>query len=422
MKRSTTFLSTALLASMVSALVACGGGGGGGDSSSSSTTGSSSSSSAAASSSSSSSAGTIAAGASDGTSSLQTGVYLDSRVAGLRYVTATQSGYTDANGQYQFMPGETVQFYLYGTALNSTKASLVLTPADATDADLDYTVNLLRFLQTVDTDNDASNGITLPTVDASDASYVINFNQDIYAFEQDASVLAFLTKYASGRSLVSVNDAVTHFNASIEATDSTVILDLTGKHLTSVSTYNVCSNAAAVATTLNYDVTSSGYREYGTSGMGFSTSGLNMNTALGSVTCTAGTTADDQTILFTAISNTQNLYYGGPTYTYQKMNRIGIRSKSVTPTNGLDSIVLIWHTPGTSTITYLRHYIKTSGVTPAFPYYTAKMVYTITGNSSSSSASSTSSASSSTSSTASSSSSASSTASSSSSSSASSAG
>lgn len=199
MKRSTTFLSTALLASMVSALVACGGGGGGGDSSSSSTTVSTSSSSSAAAStaSSSSSAGTLAAGASDGTSSLQTGVYLDSRVAGLRYVTATQSGYTDANGAYQFIPGETVQFYLYGTALNSTQASLVLTPADATDADLDYTVNLLRFLQTVDTDNDASNGITLPTVDASDASYVINFNQDIYAFEQDASVLAFLTKYAS---------------------------------------------------------------------------------------------------------------------------------------------------------------------------------------------------------------------------------
>jgi len=237
MKRSTTILSTALLASMVSALVACGGGGGGGDSSSSSSTGStSSSSSAAASSSSSSSAGTIAAGASDGTSSLQTGVYLDSRVEGLRYVTATQSGYTDANGAYKFMPGETVQFYLYGTALNNTKASLVLTPADATDADLDYTVNLLRFLQTVDTDNDASNGITLPTVDASDASYTINFNQDIYAFEQDSSVLAFLTKYASGRSLVSVNDAVTHFNDSIAQTDSTVILDLTGKHLVGVTT------------------------------------------------------------------------------------------------------------------------------------------------------------------------------------------
>lgn len=414
MKRSTTILSTALLASMLSALVACGGGGGGGDSSSSSSTGSTSSSSAAASSSSSSSAGTIAAGASDGTSSLQTGVYLDSRVAGLRYVTATQSGYTDANGTYKFMPGETVQFYLYGTALNSTKASLVLTPADATDADLDYTVNLLRFLQTVDTDNDASNGITLPTVDSSDASYVINFNQDIYAFEQDASVLAFLTKYASGRSLVSVSDAVNHFNASIEATDSTVILDLTGKHLTSVTTLNICNNSDTLYTTLDYDVTATGYHEYGITGLGFSTTGVTNSTALGSVTCTSSQKADDQTIAYTDISNTQNLYYGGPTFTYQKMNRIGIRSKSVTPTNGLDAVVLIWHTPGTSTITYLRHYIKTDGVTATIPYYTSKMVYTITGNSSSS-ASSTSSASSSTSSTANSSSSASSAASSSSS-------
>jgi hypothetical protein len=416
MKRSTTFLSTALLASMVSALVACGGGGGGGDSSSSSSTGStSSSSSAAASSSSSSSAGTIAAGASDGTSSLQTGVYLDSRVAGLRYVTATQSGYTDANGQYQFMPGETVQFYLYGTALNNTKASLVLTPADATDADLDYTVNLLRFLQTVDTDNDASNGITLPTVDASDASYVINFNQDIYAFEQDASVLAFLTKYASGRSLVSVNDAVTHFNASIEATDSTVILDLTGKHLVGVTTDNLCSNSSTVYQTLNYDVTASGFRETYPTTLSWTSSSVTSSTALGSVACYSKTDVVDQTLTFASITNTQNTFYGGPTYTYQKMNRIGIRSKSITPSNGLNAVVLIWHTPGTSTITYLRHYIKTTGAITSEPYHTLKTIYTITGDSSSSSASSTSSASSSTSSTASSSSSASSTASSSSS-------
>ena len=421
MKRSTTILSTALLASMVSALVACGGGGGGGDSSSSSTTGSTSSSSSAAASSvsSSSSAGTIVAGASDGTSSLQTGVYLDSRVAGLRYVTATQSGYTDANGAYKFMPGETVQFYLYGTALNNTKASLVLTPADATDADLDYTVNLLRFLQTVDTDNDASNGITLPTVDASDASYTINFNQDIYAFEQDASVLAFLTKYASGRSLVSVNDAVNHFNDSIAQTDSTVILDLTGKHLVGVTTENLCSNSSTVYQTLNYDVTASGVTEVSTNAISWTSSAVSSSTVLGSVSCYIKAATDNQTNTFASITNTQNTFYGGPTYTYQKMNRIGIRSKSMIPTNGLDAVVLIWHTPGTSTITYLRHYIKTTGATTSEPYYTIKEVYTITGDSSSS-ASSTSSTASSTSSSGSSSSTASS--SSSSSSSASSAG
>lgn len=318
-----------------------------------------------------------------------TGTFTDSPVAGLTYTTSSGlTGTTTQLGQYNYHTGDTVTFQLYGTTLNTSAASLVLTPADAKDVDLDYTVNLLRFLQTIDTDQDLSNGITLPTVSAADASYVINFNQDIYAFEQDASVLAFLSKYASGRSLVDVNTAISNFDTTIQATSNDVVLDLTGKHLVGINTNNACNNNDAVKTTLQYDVTATGYHEYGTAGMGFNSTGLSNSTPLGSVTCYAGTTADDVTSTFSTMVNPQNTFYGGPAYTYRGMNRIGIRSKTITPSNGLDSIVLIWHTPGTSTITALRHYIKTTGVTPNFPYYTMKSVYTITGDSSSSTGSS----------------------------------
>lgn len=55
------------------------------------------------------------------------------------------------------------------------------------------------------------------------------------------------------------------------------------------------------------------------------------------------------------------------------MNRISIRSKTVPPSNGLDSIVVIWHTPGTNKVTYVRRYIRTAGVTTA-----AKVLFTLT--------------------------------------------
>ena len=41
-----------------------------------------------------------------------TGIFADAPVQGLGYKTATQSGFTDAQGQFKYKTGETVEFKL----------------------------------------------------------------------------------------------------------------------------------------------------------------------------------------------------------------------------------------------------------------------------------------------------------------------
>lgn len=372
MKRTTfaSLLSSFCLTALLSALAACGGGGG-------SDGGGNSTSPAVSSSSSSSNSSTASA------TVLRTGIFSDSPVQGLTYTTSSGvTGTTSAIGEYNYYEGDTVVFKLYGTTLNTQAASVILTPADADNVDVDYTVNLLRFLQTVDTDHDVSNGITMPTVDSSDAKVVINFNQDMYAFEQDATVLAFIAKYAAGHSLVDLETAVSNFNTTLSGFNSNV-LDLTGATLTSKTYSNLCSNMASIYQSLSYVVNAGGtqYTVTGSDAVGYTTS-IASSTMLGGVVCTNTTYTTNSTKTIAALTDTGNVFYGGPLFTYSQMNRIAIKaaqSMAGSPAYGLKSVEIVWHTPGTKTITAARHFIKTTGVTPNCPYYSVKEVLTITG-------------------------------------------
>ena len=109
---------------------------------------------------------------------VKTGSFVDSAVSGLTYTTATQSGTTDASGSYKYVEGETVTFYLYGKAILSTPAYRLLTPFDNSTQNLvsDYSLNLIRFLVTVDTDSNPANGITFP---AFTGTFNVNFNSGV---------------------------------------------------------------------------------------------------------------------------------------------------------------------------------------------------------------------------------------------------
>ena len=52
-------------------------------------------------------------GGSSTTSSTSSGTFIDSKVIGLRYSTATQSGFTDINGAYKYKNGETIMLETY---------------------------------------------------------------------------------------------------------------------------------------------------------------------------------------------------------------------------------------------------------------------------------------------------------------------
>ena len=116
-----------------------------------------------------------------------TGYFTDSAVEGLTYTTDTQSGVTDLNGAFTYQAGETVVFSIGDFMLGeSATAAPKMTPLDLIpDSFLPTTrnelspllrnkaintaeviafrklSNMLTFLQALDYDKDASNGITI---------------------------------------------------------------------------------------------------------------------------------------------------------------------------------------------------------------------------------------------------------------------
>ncbi len=100
-----------------------------------------------------------------------TGQFLDSAVAGMAYTTETQSGATDANGNFSYVPGENITFSIGDIDLPTVPASALMTPLSvfSTDQITDVRVmNLARLLQTLDADANPDNGILL--TDSAQAS------------------------------------------------------------------------------------------------------------------------------------------------------------------------------------------------------------------------------------------------------------
>ena len=54
---------------------------------------------------------------------LMTGTFAPYPITGLRFETATQSGITDADGAFQYFPGEEISFYLGEQMLATTAAA-----------------------------------------------------------------------------------------------------------------------------------------------------------------------------------------------------------------------------------------------------------------------------------------------------------
>jgi len=129
-----------LVSLAVLALSACGGGGGGSDGN-----------------------GGLATASSTGdtVSTSQTGVFIDSPVEGLLYETSSFSGETDVDGKFQYVAGETVKFYIGTYYLGEAKGATAVTPYQLYPNDENAALRVARLLQTIDADNDASNGITL---------------------------------------------------------------------------------------------------------------------------------------------------------------------------------------------------------------------------------------------------------------------
>lgn len=79
------------------------------------------------------------------------GTFVDAPVQGLSYKTPTQSGFTDANGQFKYVNGEDVTFKLGNLELGKGKGGAVMTPYTISESS-DMTTNIALLLQNFDND------------------------------------------------------------------------------------------------------------------------------------------------------------------------------------------------------------------------------------------------------------------------------
>jgi hypothetical protein len=160
----------------------------------------------------------------DGDSSdgnLNEGHFMDSAVKGLRYESATQSGTTGSDGGFNYEDGEPVTFKMGPIVLGTSMGEEIITPIDmvpgAVDEKHPTVTNMLRFMQTLDEDNNPENGVTLPGYMMDELEgRTINFNMTVEEFEHDPVLLQFMAdmhllhENYENRMMVSVEDAQAH--------------------------------------------------------------------------------------------------------------------------------------------------------------------------------------------------------------------
>ncbi|QJR80763.1 pectin methylesterase [Alteromonas pelagimontana] len=151
-----------------------------------------------------------------------TGVFVDSPVAGLGYQSdSVADGQTNENGEFFYFRGEQLTFHIGELTFPAAPASSVMSPLDMFTTDNAFhqsVVNTLRLLQSLDTDGDPDNGISLSSSAASVATATLDegqtladfFNQSDADFAADVEVWLGAAGGASS-TLVDKATAISHF-------------------------------------------------------------------------------------------------------------------------------------------------------------------------------------------------------------------
>lgn len=154
----------------------------------------------------------------DSEATVLTGVFVDSPVEGTTFATQTQSGSTNALGEFSYLATEQVTFSIGLTQFPAAIAAPQVSPVDMAALSGDSTAtttNIARLLQSLDEDGNPDNGITIPQAAAA-VSDSINFDLSIEEFENDPAVINLVANSGSvNTELISAEDATAHLESTL---------------------------------------------------------------------------------------------------------------------------------------------------------------------------------------------------------------
>lgn len=161
-----------------------------------------------------------------------TGVFEDSVVEGVSYSTATQSGITNSAGEFSYVEGEEVIFSIGAVQFPVVDAASLVSPVDmgsVSNSLIDTTTNIARLLQSLDTDGNPENGITISPEAAANTD-LIDFSVSTEQFANEPALINLVANSASVNStLISADDAIGHLNETLGiqlAVGEEIVLDL----------------------------------------------------------------------------------------------------------------------------------------------------------------------------------------------------
>ena len=171
-----------------------------------------------------------------------TGILTDAAISGVNYSTSSKKvGVTDENGRYNYDHGDTVEFMLGSLSLGKVKATAIVTPINLAGDSLSRLQNLLVLLQSLDSDNEPGNGITIPADAAAAVGADINLDSDPSEFAASSALQSVRQKGGIIGAIKSPGEANAHFlsqGISLMSTDIWVKFDDTTATLIRMSVDN----------------------------------------------------------------------------------------------------------------------------------------------------------------------------------------
>lgn len=141
-----------------------------------------------------------------------TGVLMDAQVAGVSYSASSgKSGVTDEDGIFNFNHGDTVEFKLGNLVLGKVQGSPVVTPMALADGNENKLQNLLILLQSLDSDGDPANGITISAETAAAVGRSINLTDDPEKFANSAKLQEIIESSGIDGTVKTSAEARAHF-------------------------------------------------------------------------------------------------------------------------------------------------------------------------------------------------------------------
>jgi hypothetical protein len=172
-----------------------------------------------------------------GTKSINTAYLIDSAIEGIQYKSGGLEGYTDINGMFKYENNNSVKFFIgdeasgipLGSAnvktdpYNDKKKIITLFDLAGTqDENNQKVVNMGKLLQSLDTDKDVSNGITIDDRTKESIALLglkdkIDFNFEIDKFHKDTNIYMLFndlaTHFGEHRGLINTDDVKAHLVA-----------------------------------------------------------------------------------------------------------------------------------------------------------------------------------------------------------------